>query len=90
MSEHTPAPWKIVHMDAGTYRVAAKQGPIDVCPAIVNGLADARLICAAPDMLAVLKYAERVLSSYSSTKVGVHHAALGAMRAIIASAEGRS
>lgn len=46
----TPGPWLIEPSSSGGYRIAAKQGPISVSPAIVGGIADARIIAAAPDM----------------------------------------
>lgn len=52
---HTPGPWKFSHKGDGSYRIEARQGPLDVMPATVYGLTDARLIAAAPEMLTALR-----------------------------------
>lgn len=99
--KHTPGPWKIEtapnrfgkdftgvstvcdfgHDQWANLALCANNG--------MNGDANARLIAAAPDLLEALKYAERMLDSYKTTHVGVHHAALEKARAAIAKAEGR-
>lgn len=56
MADHTPGPWEIIQLPSAQYRIDAKVGPLHVCPAIANGLADARLIAAAPDLLEALQY----------------------------------
>jgi hypothetical protein len=56
---------------------------------IDDDLARHRLIAAAPDLLAALKYALTVLDSYSTTNVGIHCAAIDIARAAIAKAEGK-
>jgi len=54
-AEHTPGPWTFDQDSPGRYAIFAKQGPITVQPAMVYGLPDARLIAAAPDLLAALQ-----------------------------------
>lgn len=53
----TPGPWQIDPDASGLdgWPIRAKQGPIDVCPAKANGLADAQLIAAAPELYAALR-----------------------------------
>lgn len=46
------------------------------------------LLNAASDLLTALQYAETILASYSTTRVGVHHECLAQVRAAIAKAGG--
>lgn len=59
MTNHTPGPWEIIQLPSMEYRIDAKVGTIHVCPAIANGLSDARLISAAPDLYVALRAWER-------------------------------
>jgi hypothetical protein len=62
MSKHSPAPWRVVGADGraqGIWDAEAK----DVVPSGPMSLEDARLIAAAPDLLAALKLALTHLSS---------------------------
>jgi hypothetical protein len=52
---YTPGPWEIIQLPSMEYRIDAKVGPLHVCPAIAHGVADARLIAAAPDLHAALR-----------------------------------
>ena len=95
MAEHTPGPWKapMMHGEAGptTGYVWAEEphgGPVAVvCHTVANPdiamTANARLIAAAPDMLAVLRRVDDNLSLYGRDQVKE------AARAAIAKAEGR-
>ncbi len=51
-----------------------------------DGVADANLICAAPDLLEALKYARAALDSYKTTGVGIHYEAIRRADAAIARA----
>lgn len=51
----TPGPWTVIELPGIHYRIDAKVGPLHVCPAIAHGSDDARLIAAAPDLLAALR-----------------------------------
>lgn len=55
MGDHTPGPWNVEGCTVGQYRIRAKQGPLDVCPATVYSQSDAYLIAAAPELLAACK-----------------------------------
>ncbi len=74
MTEHTPRPWRAEQLSAGYYRILAKQGPLNFAPAAVHGEANARLIAAAPDLLAALKemlpYGEKHLGLLERTRGG--------------------
>lgn len=67
MTAHTPGPWEIIQLPSMQYRIDAKVGPLHVCPAIANGLADARLIAAAPELLEALKTLYRAYVSLLET-----------------------
>lgn len=81
MSEHTPGPWKFSNRGDGSYRIEARQGPLDVMPAVAHSLSDAHLIAAAPEMLDFLKLLDRL--------GGLGFAKHDRIQAIIAKAEGR-
>ena len=95
---HTSGPWQFyelldrAHDGLGYIRTVPEDG-LEIAHHGDSGrsrsenVANGHLLAAAPDMLAALIYAERVLASYASTKVGVHHAGLGVVRAAIAKAE---
>jgi hypothetical protein len=55
VSDYTAGPWTIIQLPSMAYRIDAKVGPLHVCPAIAHGLADARLIAAAPQLLIELR-----------------------------------
>jgi hypothetical protein len=59
MTDFTPGPWTVVWNHG--YQIQARQGPVTVSPATANGIADARLIATAPDMLAALKLAAVII-----------------------------
>jgi len=74
MENFTPGPWTIdPEWRGGTNPIAiyAKQGPIDVCPAMAHGLAEATLIAAAPELyhaLAdMLRHCERQFSGWPAS-----------------------
>jgi hypothetical protein len=80
MSEHTPAPWPIARAQFGSDHYTIGSRPPFV--AVVKRIADARLIAAAPDLLAALQDAVEYLQ---------HHLpddALAPHRAAIAKATG--
>jgi hypothetical protein len=53
MSKHTPGPWRVLYGERnGDTQIMAQD---DYFRVAVTGAADARLIAAAPDMLAALK-----------------------------------
>lgn len=96
MASHTPGPWVLGECRRMTvggfgFPVADKDGntPAFVASwrdnAAEEGSANARLIAAAPDMLAALKAAERWMSGE-----GIATDALDMVRAAIARAEGRT
>lgn len=43
----TAAPWYIRQDDSGNFNLLAKQGPIEVCPAVAHGKAEAEQIARA-------------------------------------------
>lgn len=67
----TPGPWEIIQLPSMAYRIDAKMGPLHVCPAIAHGLADARIIAAAPDLLEALLNVRKLISEAAST--GFHY-----------------
>ena len=81
MSEHTPGPWEAVAVDAGHYVVWDSQGNVlgrRLYPE------DARLIAAAPELLAAL---ERVVYDLEPYVTASH---LQPARAAIAKARGKA
>ena len=70
MSEHTPGPWKEVRLVGGSHRVTTAAG-CSIAEAFGAGATDApnaRLIAAAPDMLAALELAwDKILTEYCSS-----------------------
>ena len=84
MSKHTPGPWAMVHEGGadGGYYIGAKDQVV-ILPRGRMDEADARLIAAAPDLLAALK--AMVLNDAHEYR-DCHKAA----RAAIAKAEGTS
>jgi hypothetical protein len=61
MSAHTPGPWRVARLRSGAWAVVDR-GTRDIVPSIFTQRdggedeANARLIAAAPDLLAALKY----------------------------------
>jgi len=101
-AQHTPGSWAVtgtsVHSQARNGQNWICQGPNDspAAPPLAEREANARLIAAAPDLLAALR--ELIEHSYSpmsgdpATDVPLqrkHNAALAGARAAIAKAEGR-
>jgi hypothetical protein len=91
MSKHTPGPWKEAmwsgrvaiihdHTDDGTFDVVV------ACNDQAPTLADARLIAAAPDLLAALKACEPFCKGHQETPEKA--ARYAAVRAAIQKAEG--
>jgi len=79
MSEHTPGPWTHGPLpDGNSYWVAHPSGMVAM---VVTSEADARLIAAAPEMLAMLKQVEFI---YDNTHPWYHD-----LCTTIAEAEGR-
>lgn len=62
MSAHTPGPWAVIH-DAGVFTIVPAMRD-DVIADLINNPADARLIHAAPALLAALKLALGPLFAY--------------------------
>lgn len=98
MSKHTPGPWEIKEADtsigAEWYRILGhgERGMVDVAETPYRHEGNARLIAAAPDLLAAAKTLLDVLANEredlpSSDAVGD---ARDALRAAIAKAEGKS
>ena len=83
MSKHTPGPWTFVHEGGidGGYFIDAKEDVV-VLPRGRLNEADARLIAAAPDLLAALKAVMEAAEKWSP--------AIDQGRAAIAKAEGTS
>ena len=54
MAEHTPGPWAPYHLSDGSWAVARRDDVLPPLAWTVNE-ADARLIAAAPDLLAALE-----------------------------------
>lgn len=97
-SKHTPGPWEVLHcgIDSETILVQSGDG-LEICTTIGEQMglpeeaANARLIAAAPDMLAACKSALEVLDEACQT--GYHDAEKDAptareLEAAIAKAEG--
>jgi hypothetical protein len=98
---HTPGPWEIdATSNVGAFEIWG--GPLDSnAPQICSDdgdlnrpeecKANARLIAAAPDMLAAIKLAVAILTENGKLIFdGVHGAAVARMNATIAKAEGQS
>jgi hypothetical protein len=97
MADFTPGPWRIVGgFTVNTYRVEAKDGSICTpCygrPERGTDLANARLIAAAPDLLAALKEVSKWLAAQRDFEFGnatpEEYAAVESARDAIAKAEG--
>lgn len=95
MSAHTPGPWAIYPETDGREICAVDMVdrlPIRqrICSPVIgeNWLANARLIAAAPDLLAALKLAESVYRKNCVAK-GEPSSVLNTMQAALAMAEGR-
>lgn len=89
---HTPGPW--FYDDSMAYRIAinSERASVAVIPYLDReAKANARVIAAAPDLLAVLRIAETLLGSvaYIATQ-GDTDTVLITIRAAIAKAEGQS
>ena len=86
MSKHTPGPWVVRHVperyNASTYCIDWSAHQEEVAE-IVHGEANARLIAAAPDLLAAAKGLLGLAERH-----GWLHVAVDAARAAIAKAEG--
>ena len=88
---HTPGPWKAVHSEGLYWDVMADSShfisPVAACYDPQNSEADAKLIAAAPEMLAALQDIKSFLSN--SQIPGAINAAARLER-LIAKAEGRA
>ena len=81
MSKHTPGPWKEVRLVGGSHRVTTAAG-CSIAEAFGAGVTDApnaKLIAAAPDMLAELKRLRDVVGDED----------VDCIEAVIAKAEGQ-
>lgn len=85
--EHTLGPWEIGIYNAGRVQIIAKQGPIEVSPAMANSIPDAHLIAAAPDMLKELR---RIIEFAKDEKAPLQLPEINSIARVIAKAEGRS
>src|SRR4051812_11464796 len=63
-TKHTAGPWKIASQRGHVFCVVA--GPVDI--GLINKLDDARLIAAAPDLLAALKSIEAKADQMASDR----------------------
>lgn len=109
MAEHSPGPWSLAVSADRTPLVVApgRSTGVAIIPfqrdevcrqaRIEETGANARLIAAAPDMLAALQYALKSMRQERDARlrettgtVGVHAIAIGMAEAAIAKAEGRS
>lgn len=72
MSEYkfTPGPWRIVDDVLGSWQIRAYQGPLDVSPARAHGYWDAKLIAAAPELVAALEGLAQIVNDYLYTTSG--------------------
>ena len=86
MSEHTPGPWKVA--DWGGLIYADPDHFITVAEACDHVDANLLLIAAAPDMLAALKEALRLIELRDEWTFAGRYEALDVIRAAIAKAEG--
>lgn len=88
MPQHTPGPWEVVEYEAEEGDFWKEIEPDVAC--VRKGreaIANARLIAAAPDLLAALKaLAKEVFGCYGNA----HQAQMDMARAAIAKAEGKS
>lgn len=99
MTQHTPGPWEARHWGAADHEMEDGETAFIVTAAESSGLlsrsnADARLIAAAPDLLAALKALLPVAEAFerqASKGAGGRRggAVFAAVRAAIAKAEGR-
>lgn len=102
-AQHTPGPWTIEQYGAGDSLVVHSDADTRVCfmatPGLLGSLpnikANARLIAAAPDMLAAIKVVDDVetarLRHVGLNDEGIaEHPVVKMLRAAIAKAEGRS
>ena len=89
MSKHTPGPWTFVHEGGidGGYFIDAKEDVV-VLPRGRLNEADARLIAAAPDLLAALKRMEIADRKQAAGEIYDYSNAVLEARAAIAKAEG--
>jgi len=93
---HTPGPWNCNHSSASGYDiVCSENSPTDVCVISRRDKttgeidANARLIAAAPELLAALETAYMALIGYlPAHRNDVTDAAIGAARAAITKAKG--
>ena len=92
---HTPGPWRFMTDSTGEYLAVfanVQGGTKVICPVKIADEADARLIAAAPDLLAALKecsFRLATLVAASGDFSDVHAKALDAATAALAKAEGR-
>ena len=90
MDKHTPGPWRYDNSVMGrVFQDTSSTGPgYSGAKMICHGIArqDARLITAAPDLLAACKAALRVLES--EPECAIYKAHTGIVRAAIAKTEG--
>ena len=95
---HTPGPWNCNHSSASGYDiVCSENSPTDVCVISRRDKttgeidANARLIAAAPELLAALERAYMALIGYlPAHRNGVTDAAIGAASAAITKATGEA
>lgn len=90
-SKHTPGPW-FVHVPRTLPEVIARKGAVTICKcrngSLNDGLANARLIAAAPELYEALRKIDRINGSTGGPEAMVRefkHIA----RAALARAEGR-
>lgn len=96
MSGHTPGPWRIdprpfsgygaVHVSGGQYIVAKALGQTQSCE--TEATANARLIAAAPDLLAALQSIVASLAEHDDEGMIEHAEQMIAARTAIAEATG--
>lgn len=59
--QHSPGPWRQVSVAGGWDGVAPVGSKLEICQLVENNPANARLIAAAPELLAACQSAERAL-----------------------------
>ena len=105
MSGHTPGPWRVVsdppdHEGFVQHRIRATAGPVaEVFYVTKEGAADARLIAAAPDLLAACEAASVLMDAFHGSLTGqvsdaelasLHNATAEMLSAAIAKATGET
>ena len=94
MAEHTPGPWRVKYHESSPDQIAAVVSDHDlVCAMSIDGNANARLIAAAPELLAAL---EQTITRFERCMVQAGsdpefaRAATQAARTVIATARGET